>query len=89
LLKYAIAVYIDGWIEGKNLSLDSDLGNKFYRRCSKFLHGKKFRDDMKKLKRFIGTIDKKYEWLLPYFPNANSLKKQLLKTCSELTVLES
>lgn len=91
-LKHVIAVYVNGYIKGKYMSKDSEVGQKFYFKSQKYLWSKKQRDRM--LKAFGKRAYKKNNWdekytnYLPYFSSFRTLKKEFTANCKEIKLLK-
>lgn len=90
-LRYAVVVYLDGWVKGENYKAGSAIGAKFWRPekvCG--LKGKAFSDFTKKWgKREAKKMQAKYSTTIhiPYFRSARGFLSHVQRTCDGIEVV--
>jgi hypothetical protein len=91
-LQYVIMTYVDGWFKGKWTLEDCEIRRKFMRPVTRYMHKPKERQKLKALNK---KLPKKYhkDWMdpdktvtfwLPLWPNAQELRRHLVKNCDSI-----
>jgi hypothetical protein len=95
-LSWKVVIYIDGTISFAWISQDREETRKFWQRRERFLHPKKYRDDMKK------WVKSRDEWKRdmaqrahamhvmwsPTWPNAKAFCRHIRKTCTDIRLIK-
>jgi hypothetical protein len=96
-LSWKLVVYINGEIKFEWLREDSEETRKFWRRRERFLHQKKYRDDMKKWLKSRDEwkrdmAQKAHATLVvwdPAWPNAKVFCRHIRKTCTDIRLIKT
>ncbi|MCE7915393.1 MAG: hypothetical protein DYH15_12135 [Nitrosomonas sp. PRO4] len=97
--RLVIDVYVDGFVKGEWFNDESEIGNKFYPRVTKYLLkplerkealknacNKRLGKDLRDY--FRKEYDKKFSYLVPHFTNAKSFCRHIRKTCQSVEFIE-
>lgn len=94
-LKYGIMTYVNGEFRGAWLLEDSEIGKRFYRPVSKFVHTTKTRTDLIRLyggkrckKEELERINKKHLFLDPIWNSVKTLRCHLEKNNKEISLVK-
>lgn len=87
-LKFAPVLFVDGWLKGENLKVESEIGAKFYPlRTRSMLRAKEY-DSYRKVagKRAADALQKKmvYQYREAHFRTGRALAMHLKKTCTDV-----
>lgn len=87
-MKYAVVLFVDGWIKGENLKVESDIGAKFYPlRTRQLLSAKAYAGYRKAFgKRAEAEYRKRtiYQYRESHFRTGRALAMHLKKTCTHV-----
>lgn len=94
-LKFGIMTYVNGEFRGTWMKEDSEIGMRFYRPVSKFMHDAKYRAQVIKIyggkrcpKAKIEEINKKLVLRDPIWSNAKTLHRHFVKHNKELSLVK-
>ena len=91
--RYAIAVYIDGWIKGECMKVDSEIGAKFWHPFSVRLFSAHSFKEMERAsgKRFANMMRNKYQPVVagyePYWNSVRAFRRHITRTCTDIRLL--
>ncbi len=92
--KIVIAIYVDGYMKGKWLNGDCEIGRKFMRPKTWYVLSKKQREEFKKIvgarryKKERERYEEKLTTYYPYWTNINSLIRHLKKNCESIELIK-
>lgn len=91
-MTYGVVLFVDGWLRGENLKVESEIGAKFYPlRVRNFLKQSQY-DSHRKVfgKRKADAFRKRceYQYRESSFRSAKALIAQLKKTCVQVEIVE-
>lgn len=90
--KIIITVYVNGFMRGKWLNGDCEIGRKFMRPSVRFAYSARFRKDMQDImgkreyKKKSDVYEKKITVYYPFWNNINSLIKHLKANCTSIKI---
>lgn len=91
-LRYAPCLFVDGWIKGENLRVDSEIGAKFYPlRTRQLFSAKRYAEHRKAFgKRAEADFRKRttYQYREAQFRSGRALALHLKKTCKQVEIVE-
>lgn len=91
-MTYRVALFVDGFIDGKNLDKESEIGAKFYPLRSRQLLPKREFDAYQKAfgkrKALAFKARARYQYRDPFFVSGRALAMHLKKTCTVVEIVE-
>ena len=91
-MTYGVALFVNGWIRGEDLKVESEIGAKFYPlRVRNFLTAKQYEAYRKVFgKRHAEGVKKRsqYQYREAHFRSAKALVAQLKKTCKTVEIVQ-
>lgn len=94
-LKFGIVPYVNGEFRGSWLDTDNEIGKRFYRPVSRFLHTAKFRADLIKIyggkrcpKSELDKINKKITFRDPVWTCPKKMRCHFVKSNKELALVK-
>lgn len=92
-LRFSIGVYIDGWIKGEWMKVDSEIGAKFWHPCKMQLFSARDFAEMRRKfgKRYENEMRKKHPPKLclysPHWPSVTAFRRHIAKTCRDIRLV--